>query len=408
MPINQHNHNHNHIPILPKEVSRSLHGLEVSRDSALDAFMAASATSSESSHATGNTAIMQRQMLLPAPPAQAQAHHATITPPQGMANLPSQFTHWMTSGRMSASGVISESPIPVWSHNHNPPDGNVQHLQHVQHQHVQHQHLQQQQQPQQQQHLQPQQQQQQAPAAQILRNPSDPGQNSIDTPTTEASKTTATRNSTPSISSPQTVIATPDDPVTDSPLPEHQDRISQWTWTRQEKEKILTWLNDSPENYQAWKRNQEKTADKLSGILFNGFRSGLAIRGQWIAMVENYKNTKMEMMETADAVLESEEDIDPEKSVWLEQTCPLYWRIHEIVKRDPTIAILPRSQSQPRSQTTKRPLATVDSCSAGDAATHLEPPTKRGKMNAADRIILDHTMNIKAFQERQLEIQEKI
>jgi hypothetical protein len=294
-------------PLLLQEVVAS-RAIEAYRES-LDV---PPSSSVDQSRQGADTPILQRPMLLPAPVTAAA---------QGMANLPIQFTQWMATRRMASLrsdaappslGVVSESPVPVRSSTQETtaqpvsqplkkqPDAattiassTAKHFQ--------------------------------AATAEAHATTKKPRQ-----PHKTTAKATKPKKAATAASAPQTAGATPDS--VNDPVFLKQDKIS-WMWTRDEKEKILNWLGDNLANYQTWKMSQEKTAEKLSVLLFDGLRSGPAIRNQWVAMKDKYQKTKAKMMATGEGAIDPEDEMEPEKLVWLEGICPLYWKIDNIVQR---------------------------------------------------------------------------
>lgn len=286
-------------PLPPREVVAS-RAIEAYRES-LDM---PPSSSVDQSRQGDDTPILQRPMLLPAPVTAAA---------QGMANLPIQFTQWMATRRMaslrsdaapSSLGVVSESPVPVRS---STQETTAQ------------------------------------PVSQPLKKQPDAA-TIIASSTAEAhattkkprqphkttAKATKPKKAATVASAPQTAGATPDS--VNDPVFLKQHKIS-WMWTRDEKEKILNWLGDNLANYQTWKMSQEKTAEKLSVLLFDGLRSGPAIRNQWVAMKDKHQKAKAKMMATGGGAIDPEDEMEPEKLVWLEGICPLYWKIDNVVQR---------------------------------------------------------------------------
>jgi hypothetical protein len=124
------------------------------------------------------------------------------------------------------------------------------------------------------------------------------------------------------------VISVSDDEIEDDEL-----EVSSSRWTQEEKEELLNFLSENLKNYEFWKTQQKKCAEKITCEVFAGRHMPSGIINQWKVLKDSYVAARNRMKATGEGEVEDIEEMVPNKLSWLIKTCPLYEKIDDVLKR---------------------------------------------------------------------------
>lgn len=111
-------------------------------------------------------------------------------------------------------------------------------------------------------------------------------------------------------------------------------------WTMQEREMLLDWLANNLTNIADLKTHFRSTCTKISVEVFAGARTADGIKGQWEGMKRKYQRAKERLQSTGEGQREDEEKWASIKLGWLNQLCPFYEQIDDILRRDKSVTPL--------------------------------------------------------------------
>lgn len=114
---------------------------------------------------------------------------------------------------------------------------------------------------------------------------------------------------------------------------EEPDTRSTRHWTDDDRLLLLSWMSENLRNYEDFKVNPGKVADKIARTVLDGRRTGEAVRGQWEQMKKKHRAATQKLRATGEGQREDLEKWTSIKMQWLDKLCPYYDAIDDVLQR---------------------------------------------------------------------------
>jgi len=109
--------------------------------------------------------------------------------------------------------------------------------------------------------------------------------------------------------------------------------VNRGRWSENDKLRLLGYLAENLRNYEEFKVNGARVAERIAVEVLGGRRTGEAVRGQWESLKRKYHTTSLRLRSTGEG---QRDDVEKWRSIklgWLDDMCPHYELIDDILQR---------------------------------------------------------------------------
>jgi len=115
---------------------------------------------------------------------------------------------------------------------------------------------------------------------------------------------------------------------------EEQDTRFARHWTGNDRLLLLGWMSENLRNYEDFKANPKKVADKIARTVLGSRRTGEQVRRQWEQMKKKHRAATQKLRATSgEGQREDSEEWASIKMQWLDKSCPYYDAIDGVLQR---------------------------------------------------------------------------
>jgi len=105
-------------------------------------------------------------------------------------------------------------------------------------------------------------------------------------------------------------------------------------WSTSDRENLLEWFGRNLHNYQSFKTDKNRIADRISQEVYSGIRSGSSVKSQWEAIKKKYRIAQTKLNSTGEGQRYDSELWCSIRTNWLDKLCPYYEALDDILHRD--------------------------------------------------------------------------
>jgi hypothetical protein len=114
---------------------------------------------------------------------------------------------------------------------------------------------------------------------------------------------------------------------------ESQSQVVSRQWPDEDTLLLLDWMSENTHNYEEFKVNPGRIADRIAAQVLGGRRTGEAVRAKWEALKKKHHTATLRLRSTGEGQRKDEDKWAHIKLGWLDKMCPNYELIDDVLQR---------------------------------------------------------------------------